>query len=105
MNVEGQVFESIDLVKVAGFSAAFTIVVAKVVDDGFADIEMINLTNKAKLSGIEIKLKEVHAAHAVSGGPVRYPKHRPLCKEACLNDSAIEFGSILWLTKITTGKE
>ena len=71
MNVEGQIFENIDLFQVAGYAKAFTIVVPKVVDDGFANIALTSITNKAKLSGIEIRLLEVHAAHAVSGGPVR----------------------------------
>ena len=71
--MEGQIFENIDLYQVVGYAKAFTIVVPKVVEDGFANIALTSVTNKAKLSGIEIKLLEVHAAHAVSGGPVRYP--------------------------------
>ena len=71
--MEGQIFDNIDLFQVVGYAKAFTLVVPKVVDDGFANIALTSITNKAKLSGIEIKLKEVHAAHAVSGGPVRCP--------------------------------
>ena len=68
--LEGQVFENIDLVLVGGAATAFTIQVAKVVDDGFVNVQMFNQINNAKLSGIEIILKEVHTAHAVSQGPV-----------------------------------
>lgn len=72
MLVEDQAFTDIDLVKVGGFATAFTIEVAKVVDDGFVSIQTIDRINKAKLSGIEIILKEVHTAHAVSQGPVSH---------------------------------
>jgi len=68
--VENQVFEDIDLIPVGGFATAFTIELAKIVDDGFVSIQTIDRINKAKLSGIEIILKEVHTAHAVSQGPV-----------------------------------
>jgi len=67
--VEDQYFIDTDLVKVGGAATAFTIEVAKVVDDGFVSIQTIDRINKAKLSGIEIILKEVHTAHAVSQGP------------------------------------
>jgi hypothetical protein len=49
---------------------AFTITVAKIVDDGFVSIQGIGRVNKAKISGIEIVLKEVHTTHPVSQGPV-----------------------------------
>ena len=69
--VEGDVFSNLDLFVVGGGKAkAFTLTVAKVVDDGFVNIEGINKINTAKICGIEIVLKQVHTAHAVAGGPV-----------------------------------
>lgn len=69
--VEGSVFSNLDLFVVGGGKArAFTLTVAKVVDDGFVNIEGINKINTAKICGIEIVLKQVHTAHAVAGGPV-----------------------------------
>jgi len=70
--VEGEVFESIDPFAVGGFANAFTLEVAKVVDDGFVSIQAISIVNNAKISGIEIIQKQVHTAHAVSQGPVSY---------------------------------
>ena len=90
MNVEGQIFENIDLFQVVGYATAFTIVVPKIVDDGYANIALTSITNKAKLSGIEIRLLEVHAAHAVSGGPVRY-----------LPVIASEWLCVLWRKRLT----
>lgn len=73
--VEGEIFESIDPVKIGGASTAFTLQIAKVVDDGFVSIQSIkpSCCNMPKLSGIEIVLKEVHTAHAVAQGPVSDP--------------------------------
>jgi hypothetical protein len=92
MNVEGQIFDNIDLFQIVGYAKAFTIVVPKVVDDGFANISMTSITNKAKLSGIEIRLNVVHTAHAVSGGPVRRPPVNALVccggAEPCLTTSS-----------------
>jgi len=70
MVIEDQLFEGNDLIGIGGYATAFTIRVAKVVDDGFVSIAMTNNINKAKLSGIEVILKEVHTAHAVAQGPV-----------------------------------
>lgn len=68
--VEGEVFYNIDVVALGGGKAkAFTIEVAKIVDDGFVSIKGINKVNNAKISGIEIILQEVHTAHAVAQGP------------------------------------
>jgi len=68
--VEGEVFYDVDVVLLGGGKAkAFTLEVAKVVDDGFVSIKGINKVNNAKISAIEILLKEVHTAHAVAQGP------------------------------------
>jgi hypothetical protein len=69
--VEGEIFDDLDLVQIGGvYRTAFTIQVAKIVDDGFVSIQAISRVNKAKISGVEIVLKQVHTAHAVSQGPV-----------------------------------
>ena len=72
MDVEGEKFNNIDLFVMGGNKAniAFPIQIAKLVDDGFVTITLTTLTDNAKLSGIEIRLKELHTAHAVSQGPV-----------------------------------
>ena len=72
MIVEGQKFESLDLYSIGGNQGlvAFTIQTTKLVDDGFVSIQMTTVTDNAKLSGIEIRQKELHTAHAVSQGPV-----------------------------------
>ena len=69
--VEGEIFEDLDLVQIAGvYQTAFTVRIAKIVDDGFVSIQTISRVNKAKISGVEIVLKKVHTAHAVAQGPV-----------------------------------
>ena len=68
--VENEVFPDVDLFAIGGYRTAFTITVAKIVDDGFVSIRGIGRVNKAKISGIEIVLKEVHTTHPVSQGPV-----------------------------------
>ena len=69
--VEGTFFRNFDLFVVGGGKGnAFVITVAKLVDDGIVHIEGINKINTAKISGIEVVLKSVHTAHAVTGGPV-----------------------------------
>ena len=75
--VEGEIFEDLDLVQIAGvYQTAFTVRIAKIVDDGFVSIQTISRVNKAKISGVEIVLKKVHTAHAVAQGPVS------CCREA-----------------------
>jgi hypothetical protein len=73
IDVEGEKFNNVDIFVMGGNQAnvAFPIQIAKLVDDGFVTITMTTLTDNAKLSGIEIRLKELHTAHAVSQGPVR----------------------------------
>lgn len=77
MDVEGEKFNNIDLYVMGGNQAnvAFPIQIAKLVDDGFVTITLTTQVDNAKLSGIEIRLKELHTAHAVSQGPV--------CLSAC----------------------
>lgn len=71
--MEGTIFEDLDLFVIGGNQAfyAFTISVPKLVDDGFVSIKATDQVDMAKISGIEIKLMEVHTAHAVALGPVR----------------------------------
>ena len=70
--MEGVIFYDVDpFVLAGGKNIAFTLEVAKVVDDGFVNIEATTKKNQAKISGIEIILQEVHTAHAVAQGPVR----------------------------------
>jgi IPT/TIG domain len=72
MDVEGNVFQNIDLVEIGGSMTAFTLEVAQVVDDGAVSIAFTNRIPKVdnpKVSGIEIKLLSGHLAHAVAGGP------------------------------------
>lgn len=69
--VEGTFFRNFDIFVVGGGKGkAFVITIAKLVDDGIVHIEGINKINVAKISGIEVVLKSVHTAHAVTGGPV-----------------------------------
>lgn len=69
MFVEGEFFKDLDLIVIGGKLSAFTIEVAKVVDDGFVSIKGIKKVNHPKISAIEIILQEVHTAHAVAQGP------------------------------------
>ena len=68
--MEDEIFPDIDIFAIGGYRTAFTITVAKIVDDGFVSIRGIGRIKNAKISGIEIVLKEIHTAHAVSQGPV-----------------------------------
>jgi len=71
--VEGRREENIDIFVIGGAqNKAFTVESAQVVDDGFVSIKSINKIDNAKLSAIEIHLKEIHTAHAVAQGPVSF---------------------------------
>lgn len=85
--MEDEIFPDIDIFAIGGYRTAFTITVAKIVDDGFVSIRGIGRIKTAKISGIEIVLKEIHTAHAVSQGPV---SHLSVCER----NSFVEF----WLT-------
>jgi len=62
LEVEGHKFDNLDLFVIGGNQrdVAFTVQVAKLVDDGIVSIKTTNGVNKAKLSGIEIRLQELH---------------------------------------------
>jgi len=83
MVVEDKIFTDLDVfVLGGGKSKAFMLQVSGVVDDGFVNIQMFSKVNNPKLSGIEIIQKEIHTAHAVSGGPV---SHLYLCDSLLKN--------------------
>ena len=69
--VEGTFIRNFDIFVVGGGKGkAFILSIPKLVDDGIVNIEGINKINVAKIAGIEIVIKSVHTAHAVTGGPV-----------------------------------
>jgi IPT/TIG domain/Malectin domain len=72
INIEGNAFNDVDIVKIAGAQTALTLQVAQAVDDGAVSISLTNSVpqiDNPKISGIEIKLLSVHLAHAVANGP------------------------------------
>ena len=70
LNIEGNAFNALDVVAVAGTQTAFKLQVAQVVDDGAVSIILTKGTvDNPKISGIEIKLLALHLAHSVTGGP------------------------------------
>lgn len=82
LEVEGQLFEDVDIFKLAGNARykAFTLDVYPLVDDGAVSIRLTNKIDWAKLSGIEIKLQSLHTAHAVANGPVSF-----VCGTECVS--------------------
>jgi len=107
LEVEGQLFEDVDVFKLAGNARykAFTLDVYPLVDDGAVSIRLTNKIDWAKVSGIEIKLQSLHTAHAVANGPVSFICGTRVC---CVGSFIIYlspslfslFKSTRWSTKI-----
>jgi hypothetical protein len=66
------VFSNVDIYKLAGGNGkAVTLTATVLVDDGYATISVVAITNDPKINGIEIVLAQPHIAHSVSNGPYR----------------------------------
>lgn len=72
IDVEGKVYENIDLIAIGGLLTAFTIKTVKIVEDGAVSIKFTNaspIVGTPKINGISIQLVSPHYAHSVSNGP------------------------------------
>jgi len=67
LQVGDRKIQDIDIFSIGGGAdKAFTIESAQTIDKGVLSIKTFNQKDNAKLSAIEIRLKELHTAHAVA---------------------------------------